>query len=74
MNDLRSCDETLRLVASAGAPASEVLGDITDEAFVARFASEVEGRYARVDLLVNNAGISFICPAESVSWKDFRRV
>jgi NAD(P)-dependent dehydrogenase (short-subunit alcohol dehydrogenase family) len=74
LNDLRSCDETSRLVASVGAPASEFLGDITDEAFVARFASEVEARYARVDLLVNNAGISFISPAESVSGKDFRRV
>ncbi|MGA8104162.1 MAG: SDR family oxidoreductase [Candidatus Acidiferrales bacterium] len=72
--DLHSCAETCRLAAARGAEADEFLGDITDDAFAARLASEVEARYAHVDVLVNNAGISFIAPAESVSAQDFRRV
>lgn len=74
LNDLRSCEETCRAVRARGGKASEFLGDITDEEFVARFVSEVEARYGAVDLLVNNAGISFIAPAETISAKDFRRV
>jgi NAD(P)-dependent dehydrogenase (short-subunit alcohol dehydrogenase family) len=74
LNDANSCAETSRMATALGAQAYEFLGDITGEAFVARFASEVEARYARVDLVVNNAGISFISPAEAVSAQDFRRV
>jgi NAD(P)-dependent dehydrogenase (short-subunit alcohol dehydrogenase family) len=74
LNDVNSCEETSRLAIALGAKVCEFLGDVTGEAFVARFASEVEARYARVDLLVNNAGISFISPAEAVSAQDFRRV
>jgi NAD(P)-dependent dehydrogenase (short-subunit alcohol dehydrogenase family) len=74
LNDVNSCAETCREAAALGAQAHEFPGDITGEAFVARLASEVESRYARVDVLVNNAGISFISPAETVSAQDFRRV
>jgi len=72
--DVRDCGETCRLAAAHGAQAFEFPGDITDEGFVTRLTSEVDARYARVDLLVNNAGISFISPAEAVSAQDFRRV
>jgi NAD(P)-dependent dehydrogenase (short-subunit alcohol dehydrogenase family) len=74
LNDLGSCAEVSRQAAASGAEVAEFRGDITNDAFVARFASEVRGRFARVDVLVNNAGISFIAPAESVAAKDFRRV
>jgi NAD(P)-dependent dehydrogenase (short-subunit alcohol dehydrogenase family) len=74
LNDLKPCAETCRLASALGAQAEEFLGDITDETFVARFASEVGARFTRVDLLVNNAGISFISPAETVAARDFRRV
>jgi NAD(P)-dependent dehydrogenase (short-subunit alcohol dehydrogenase family) len=74
LNDLGSCAEVVREAKSLGAEVAEFRGDITDDAFVARFASEVATRFARIDVLVNNAGISFIAPAESVAAKDFRRV
>ncbi len=38
-------------------------GDFTDEAAVEHFAQQVMDRYGRADVLVNNAGISFISPS-----------
>lgn len=52
----------------------ELLGDITDEGFVKRCVEIVRSRWGRADVLVNNAGISFIAPAELVAASDFRRV
>ena len=37
-------------------------------------AAEVEQAWGRIDVLVNNAGISSICPAEETSAQQFRRV
>jgi NAD(P)-dependent dehydrogenase (short-subunit alcohol dehydrogenase family) len=51
-----------------------VLGDVSDETFAQRFAAQVEQKWGRADLLVNNAGISSIEPAETVSANEFRRV
>jgi NAD(P)-dependent dehydrogenase (short-subunit alcohol dehydrogenase family) len=49
-------------------------GDITREDTVAEFARCVFDRFGRADVLVNNAGISLICPAEQTSVADYRRV
>jgi NAD(P)-dependent dehydrogenase (short-subunit alcohol dehydrogenase family) len=49
-------------------------GNITDENFVTSTIAAIHQRFSRIDVLVNNAGISFISPAENVSAQDFRRV
>ncbi|WP_263415983.1 SDR family NAD(P)-dependent oxidoreductase [Terriglobus albidus] len=72
--DMQSCDATLAAVRETGAEAEELIGDITDEALIARAISLIMERWARVDVLVNNAGISFIAPAETVEAAAFRRV
>ena len=64
--DVRSCEATLAAVRSAGADATEFVGDISDEGVVIRAARAVTKRWGRVDVLVNNAGISFITPAETM--------
>ena len=74
LNDLRPPTETLAAVRKNGAEAIEFVGDIAQEDVVARFAAAVEARFARVDVLVNNAGISLIAAAESTGAGDFRRV
>jgi NAD(P)-dependent dehydrogenase (short-subunit alcohol dehydrogenase family) len=74
LSDLRSPAETLRTVGASGAEAIEFLGDISDETVVARLAGAVRDRWGRADVLVNNAGISMIAPAESLSAADYRRV
>lgn len=72
--DMQACTATLAAVRAAGGEAEEVLGDISDEAVVQRAARLVKARWGRVDVLVNNAGISFIAPAETVEGKAFLRV
>lgn len=52
----------------------ELLGDITDELFVKHCVEAVQRRWGQADVLVNNAGISFIASAQAISASDFRRV
>lgn len=72
--DLRPAEETVRAIEAAGGEAMDYVGDIADESAVAQFARAVFDRFGRADVLVNNAGISFISPAEETSAADYRRV
>ena len=72
--DLNVPEATLDSLRLLGAEAFVHAGDITDENAVQRFATEVQSRWQVADVLVNNAGISFIAPAETISAADYRRV
>jgi NAD(P)-dependent dehydrogenase (short-subunit alcohol dehydrogenase family) len=74
LNDVRPPTETLKIVRGLGADALEAVGDISDENVVASIAQATKERRGRADVLVNNAGISFIAPAERLSAADYRRV
>ncbi|WP_161880672.1 SDR family NAD(P)-dependent oxidoreductase [Deinococcus alpinitundrae] len=58
----------------AGADAISLVGDLSDEAVVVAHTQAIMQRWGRVDSLVNNAGISFITPAEDTTAASFRRV
>src|ERR1700732_1212452 len=74
LSECRAPAETLLAVGAHGVEAIELLGDISHEAVVSNFATAVRDRWGRVDVLVNNAGISMIAPAEGMSAADYRRV
>ncbi|MGH9160694.1 MAG: SDR family NAD(P)-dependent oxidoreductase [Vicinamibacteraceae bacterium] len=74
LNDLRMPAETLAAVRALGSDAIELVGNVTDEAFVSHAVEAVRQRWSRVDVLVNNAGVSFMAPAETTGADDFRRV
>jgi NAD(P)-dependent dehydrogenase (short-subunit alcohol dehydrogenase family) len=74
LNDIQSTQGTLDAVRQIGAEAIEVLGDVSSETDVDRIAQTVQQHYGRVDLLVNNAGISFIRPVEDTGVEEWRRV
>jgi NAD(P)-dependent dehydrogenase (short-subunit alcohol dehydrogenase family) len=74
LNDLLSPCDTLTCIRDFGVEAVEVLGDISREDTALAITATVHARFQRVDVLVNNAGISHISPAEKTSAADFRRV
>jgi NAD(P)-dependent dehydrogenase (short-subunit alcohol dehydrogenase family) len=72
--DLRSSADALDRIRATGSDAISCEGDISDEATIERFLHQVFDRYRRADVLVNNAGISHISPAEETTARDYRRV
>ena len=74
LNDLRIPEETLQSVQSKGAEALVYTGNIAEEPVAEGFAREVHDRWGDADVLVNNAGISFIAPTENMFASDYRRV
>ena len=58
----------------AGTDALVLTGDLSSEEVVLAHTAAILERWGRVDALVNNAGISFITPAEETSAASFRRV
>jgi NAD(P)-dependent dehydrogenase (short-subunit alcohol dehydrogenase family) len=72
--DLQACSSTLNGVRAAGCDAADFPGDISDESVVEATAEAIRARWNRVDVLVNNAGISSIAPAETIDARTFRRV
>jgi NAD(P)-dependent dehydrogenase (short-subunit alcohol dehydrogenase family) len=74
VNDLRMPAETLGSVRSHGVDALGHAGNVADESVVDKLVRDVVDRWGRVDVLVNNAGISLILPAETISANDYRRV
>ena len=72
--DLREPAATIQAIESRGVPVVSYIGDITSEGAVLDFAALVYSHYGRADVLVNNAGISHIAPAEDTSFDDYRRV
>src|ERR1035441_9246642 len=74
LNDIQSTAGALESVGRTGTEAIEVPGDVSSESDVERIAHTVQQHYGRVDVLVNNAGISFIRPAEETGAQEWRRV
>jgi NAD(P)-dependent dehydrogenase (short-subunit alcohol dehydrogenase family) len=72
--DLHRPTETIKAIEAAGGNAMAYAGNITNEAEVRDFAEQVLQRYGDPEVLVNNAGISFISPAEQTATSDYRRV
>ncbi len=72
--DLQEPDEALQAVYGHGAEAIAVTADVSDDDAVQSLADRVAERFGRVDVLVNNAGISMLTPAELTTPAQWRRV
>jgi NAD(P)-dependent dehydrogenase (short-subunit alcohol dehydrogenase family) len=72
--DLQEPAVTVQAIEARGGEVLWFAGDITREEVVGEFAQKVFERVERVDVLVNNAGISLIRPAEDTSPGEYRRV
>ena len=69
-----AAETVLEEIAAAGRQALYVRTDVSDEQSVAALAAAVEERFARVDVLVNNAGIFTEALVEVMSVEEWDRV
>ena len=74
LTDVKGCEETRAAVLATGRKAAEVVGDISLESTARRVAEAVSKQFGTADVLVNNAGLSHICPAEKTTAADWKRV
>jgi len=72
--DLKPVDDLVESLRRAGAPAAGMSGDVSSEPFVQQLAQWIVGDFGGAYGLVNNAGISFIAPAEDTTAAQWQRV
>jgi len=72
-NDLSAPERTLGELERVGAGALAIPGDVSDEEAVHEMVRGVMENFGRVDVLVNNAGVSAIVPAEETTLADWNR-
>jgi len=74
LTDIQSLEAAVAKVSARGTKAAGIVGDISSEKFVRELAQRVESDYGGATVLVNNAGISMICPAEDTSAEAWQKV
>lgn len=72
--DMKPCAEVLAFAKQQNTEAIEFTGNVTDESFVNSSAAAIENRWGAPEVVVNNAGISFIRPSEQTTIADYRHV
>jgi NAD(P)-dependent dehydrogenase (short-subunit alcohol dehydrogenase family) len=72
--DVSPCTDTFAEISHAGGIAIECTGDVSVETNARAIAETALERLRRIDVLVNNAGVAHICPAEETTTADWRRV
>lgn len=72
-NDLEAPEDTVKELEKAGAHALSLPGDVSDEGSVRSMVETVLSELGRIHVLVNNAGISTIVPAEETTLADWER-
>ena len=66
-NDLEAPEVNLKEIENTGSTGISVPGNVSDEASVRRMVEAVVGELERVDVLVNNAGVSLVTPDEETT-------
>lgn len=74
LNDRQEPTEALEAMRARGARVVAAPGDVASEEAVAGIAAAALDAFGRIDVLVNNAGISLIAPAEDTTAQEWRHV
>ena len=74
LTDLQPLETTIAELSASGLSVQGISGDIASEDFVAALASQVASEHGAADVLVNNAGISMIVPAEEIGRSEWHKV
>ena len=68
--DVNPGTETMKLVEAAGRQGLACMCDVSSPDSVAALAKEVERKFGRCDILINNAGIYPLKPFEEMTFAD----
>jgi NAD(P)-dependent dehydrogenase (short-subunit alcohol dehydrogenase family) len=74
LTDVQPLEEVVARLLATQAKVLGLCGDVSSEDFVRQLAARVHADYGGADVLVNNAGISMIAPAEETSVAQWQRV
>ncbi len=74
LTDVQPLEEVIARLGATQAKVLGLCGDVSSEEFVRALAARVHADYGGADVLVNNAGISMIVPAEETSVAQWQRV
>jgi NAD(P)-dependent dehydrogenase (short-subunit alcohol dehydrogenase family) len=74
MTDVQPLDGPVACLLAGGGMVEGIVGDVSSEAFVESLATQVARAHGAADVLVNNAGISMIQPAEDTTAEQWQRV
>jgi NAD(P)-dependent dehydrogenase (short-subunit alcohol dehydrogenase family) len=74
LNDIRAPTATAESLRGSGCEAIELIGSVANEREIEAAVGRIVSRWGRLDVLVNNAGVSCIVPAQDTSVEQFRRV
>ena len=74
LTDIQPLDAELERLRAEGLRVHGITGDVASEAFAQALAQRIEADHGAADVLVNNAGISLICPAEDTTAAQWQRV
>ncbi len=72
--DLQDMDAAAERLRGAGGSVQPRRGDVSSEAFAVELARWIGAEFGAADVLVNNAGVSFIAPAEHIAASEWQRV
>jgi NAD(P)-dependent dehydrogenase (short-subunit alcohol dehydrogenase family) len=74
LTDIQPLESQLSQLRTDGLCVDGAIGDVSSEPFVRQLAEQVHQDYGAVDVLVNNAGVSLIAPAEDTTADQWQRV
>jgi NAD(P)-dependent dehydrogenase (short-subunit alcohol dehydrogenase family) len=74
LTDIQNLDGPIQKLSAQGFQVEGLVGDVSCEEFVRDLAQRVERNHGGANVLVNNAGISMICPAEQTTSEQWQKV
>lgn len=74
LTDVQVLDTLISRLRADGLRVHGMTGDVSSEAFAQKLAEHIRTQYGAADVLVNNAGVSLIAPAEDTAADQWQRV
>jgi NAD(P)-dependent dehydrogenase (short-subunit alcohol dehydrogenase family) len=74
LTDIQALEAPVAKLRAEGLSVDGISGDVASEPFVRKLSENVRRDHGAADVLVNNAGVSLIAPAEATSADQWQRV